>query len=141
VAQILNIVENFDLRSLARDDPLTFHHVVVEAMKLAFADRAHWLGDPDFIDVPVGLVSKEYAKKLASQIDLTSAAKSAQHGEPAAFDDRFFKKHTTHIAAADAEGNWVAMTTTVNTSFGSKVTVPGTGVVLNNQMDRPTRLA
>src|SRR5262249_20054598 len=59
----------------------------------------------------------------------------ADHGTPPAADQNVFLKHTTHIAAADAEGNWVAMTQTVNTSYGSKVIVPGTGVVLNNQMD------
>ncbi len=135
VAQILNILENFDLSELNSRDPALMHHVVAEAMKLAFADRAFWLGDPDFVDVPRGLIDKNYAQSLAAKISLDSTIHEATHGDPRVFDDRVFQKHTTHIATADAEGNWVAITTTVNTSFGSKVIVPGTGVVLNNQMD------
>lgn len=135
VAQILNILENFDLAELYRNEPVTFYHVVIEAMKLAFADRAFWLGDPDFVSVPKGLVNKEYGKKLAAQIDFRKANATAEHGDPRPFDEATFSKHTTHIAAADAEGNWVAITTTINTTFGSKVVVPGTGVMLNNQMD------
>jgi gamma-glutamyltranspeptidase/glutathione hydrolase len=104
-------------------------------MKLAFADRAHWLGDPDFADVPRGLADKEYGKALAQRISLEKAAAVPTHGTPPGSDTNLFGKHTTHIATADAEGNWVALTTTVNTTFGSKVVIPGTGVVLNNQMD------
>src|SRR5262249_15244815 len=69
VAQILNILENFDLHSLDRDNAAQRLHVMAEAMKLAFADRAHWLGDPAFARVPRGLVSKDYAKGLAARID------------------------------------------------------------------------
>jgi gamma-glutamyltranspeptidase/glutathione hydrolase len=105
-------------------------------MKLAFADRAYWLGDPDFVDVPRGLIDKEYAAELAKKIDPEKASEVAGHGTPPrAGEDLFGKKHTTHIAAADSEGNWVAITATINTTFGSKVIVPGTGVVLNNEMD------
>ncbi len=135
VAQILNILENFPLAEIHERDPVQFHHIVAEAMKLAFADRAYWLGDPDFASVPRGLVDKEYGRQLAARIDLTQAISVAGHGDPTSFDPKYFGKHTTHIAAADREGNWVAITTTVNTSFGSKVVVPGTGVILNNQMD------
>src|SRR5205814_2637542 len=88
-----------------------------------------------FARVPRGLIDKEYAKSLAAQIDLNKATPLVTHGTPPAADENVFLKHTTHIATADAEGNWVAMTQTVNTSYGSKVIVPGTGVVLNNQMD------
>ncbi|MFP6658918.1 MAG: gamma-glutamyltransferase [Pirellulales bacterium] len=132
VAQILNILENFDLKKM---DDVELMHVVAEAMKLAFADRAHWLGDADFVKVPRGLVDKAYAKRLAQRIDLRRATKVAGHGTPDRWQKDVFKRHTTHISAADAAGNWVAITTTVNTSFGSKVTIPKTGVVLNNQMD------
>jgi gamma-glutamyltranspeptidase/glutathione hydrolase len=104
-------------------------------MKLAFADRAYWLGDPDFARVPRGLIDKNYAKNLAARIDLAKALPVADHGTPPAADESVFLKHTTHVAAADSEGNWVAMTQTVNTSYGCKVIVPGTGVVLNNEMD------
>jgi gamma-glutamyltranspeptidase/glutathione hydrolase len=139
VAQILNTLENFDLRSLDRDGQAQRLHVMAEAMKLAFADRAYWLGDPAFAKVPRGLVSKDYAKQLAGRIDLRHTIDIPTHGVPHAADSDVFEptggKHTTHIAASDAEGNWVAITTTVNTTFGSKVVIPGTGVVMNDQMD------
>ncbi len=135
VLQILNILEQFDLKAIHQRDPARFYHVVAEAMKLAFADRAHWLGDPDFTRVPTGLVDKGYATELASQIQLDKPAEVAGHGEPPDAGTNFFGKHTTHVAAADSEGNWVALTATINTSFGASVMVPGTGVLLNNQMD------
>ena len=135
VAQVLNILEGFDLAKMHRDQPAAFYHTVAEAMKLAFADRAHWLGDPAFAKVPHGLVDKQYAAALARRIDPVKAIEVKGHGRPPAWQTDHFGRHTTHIAAADAEGNWVAITATVNTAFGSKVIVPGTGVVLNNQMD------
>jgi gamma-glutamyltranspeptidase/glutathione hydrolase len=134
VAQILNILENFHLKQLYDEDPAKFIHVTAEAMKLAFADRAYWLGDPDFAKVPRGLVEQSYADELAKRIDLSHAAAIKGYGTPPGAASDVFR-HTTHIAAADAEGNWVAITATINTTFGSKVVVPGTGVVLNNEMD------
>lgn len=134
VAQILNILEHFDLKALGPNSP-DFAHVVAEAMKLAFADRAHWLGDPDFAPVPRGLVDKAYAAQLAKKIDLKMAALVPKHNTPPNSTTDVFSKHTTHFSAADAEGNWVACTATINTTYGSKVVVPGTGVVLNNEMD------
>lgn len=141
VAQMLKILERFDLRTMHETDPAGFVHVTAEAMKLAFADRAWWLGDPDFAPVPRGLVDTDYAATLAGRIDPNRVITVDGPGDPPdAVNNTFGKgdgpeKHTTHIAAADAEGNWVAITTTVNTTFGSCVIVPGTGVVLNNQMD------
>ena len=135
VAQILNILESFDLKKLNAQHPTAMHHVVAEAMKLAFADRAYWLGDPEFAKVPRGLIDKTYAAELAKRIDPKKASHVKSHGTPPRSDAEFFGKHTTHIAAADKAGNWVAITSTVNTSFGSKVIVPGLGVVMNNQMD------
>jgi gamma-glutamyltranspeptidase/glutathione hydrolase len=132
VAQILNILEHFDLANMNEADRI---HVLGEAMKQAFADRAHWLGDPDFAPVPKGLVDKDYAKSLAANISLTEVLKDIEHGQPPQAEFDTFGKHTTHIAAADEAGNWVAITTTVNTDFGSYVTIPGTGVIMNNQMD------
>jgi gamma-glutamyltranspeptidase / glutathione hydrolase len=132
VAQILNILEGFDLAGLSDAGR---YHVIAEAMKLAFADRAYWLGDPDFVGVPRGLINKEYAAQLAKKIDLERVIAVPGPGMPPAADYDLFGKHTTHIATADKEGNWVAITTTVNTSFGSKVIIPGTGVIMNNQMD------
>ena len=135
VAQMLNILENFDLKSQHDIDSVRAMHIVTEAMKLAFADRAHWLGDADFVKVPKALVSKSYAKELASRINIDRSSEVAAHGDPFAFGEQLFGKHTTHIAAADSDGYWVAITATVNTSFGSKVIVPGTGLILNNEMD------
>jgi gamma-glutamyltranspeptidase / glutathione hydrolase len=136
VAQILNILEHFGLKQKhERVDPALAAHIIVEAFKLAFADRAHWLGDADFVAVPRGLVSKKYAKQIAAQIDQERATDVPSHGTPPNWRQDLFGRHTTHIAAADADGNWVAITATVNTTFGSKVIVPGTGVVLNNEMD------
>jgi len=135
VAQILNILEHFDLKSLQRRGETRLVHVVGEAMKLAFADRAHWLGDADFAKVPRGLMDKRYAAKLAGRIDLDKATKVPRHGVPPRSDTDLFGKHTTHVAAAGKDGTWVAITATLNLRLGSKVIVPGTGVVLNNQMD------
>lgn len=136
VAQMLNMLETFDLKKEYDENPAQALHLIAEAMKLAFADRAFWLGDPDAVDVPRGLIDKGYAVALAERINREKATDVPSHGEPpAAAEDVFGKKHTTHIAAADSEGNWVAITATVNTTFGSKVIVPGTGIVLNNEMD------
>lgn len=135
VAQILNILENFDLRGIQKSDPTKATHITAEAFKLAFADRAFWLGDSDFVKVPRGLTDKGYAKELAAKIDPKQAIEVAKQGSPPNWAQDVFDRHTTHIAAADAAGNWVAITATVNTTFGSKVIVPGTGVILNDEMD------
>jgi gamma-glutamyltranspeptidase/glutathione hydrolase len=135
VAQVLNILENFDMRAIEKDDPLEAAHITAEAFKLAFADRAYWLGDADFVTVPRGLIDKGYAKGLAAKIDPKRAIEVPTHGSPPNLSQDVFGRHTTHIAAADSKGNWVAITATVNTTFGSKVIVPGTGVVLNDEMD------
>lgn len=132
VAQMLNILEHFELSKM---DEATRAHVIAEAMKLAFADRAHWLGDPDYAEVPRGLSDAEYAKGLATKIDLEKATDVESHGTPVDAAVNLFGRHTTHIATADREGNWVAITATLNTSYGSKVLIPGTGVFMNNQMD------
>ena len=130
VAQILNILE---AKGSVR--PEDTPHVVAEAMKLAFADRAFWLGDPAFTKVPRGLADKDYGQSLAAKIDVAKATLVKDHGTPPRADEHVFEKHTTHFSAADAAGNWVACTSTINTSYGSKVVVPGMGVVLNNEMD------
>ena len=137
VAQMLNMLERFPLTKLKQEQPHLFYHVLAEAMKLAFADRAHWLGDPDQVAVPRRLIDREYTDSLSRQIRMDQAIDVAGHGQPPnATSDVFeLKKHTTHLTAADAQGNWVAMTATVNTTWGSKVTIPGTGVIMNNQMD------
>ncbi len=132
VAEILNILEHFAIREMTAPQRV---HVMTEAMKLAFADRAFWLGDPDFAPVPRGLIDEGYAAMLAKKIDLTRAVPVPRHGDPPAAAEDVFQKHTTHLSVADSEGNWVALTQTINTSFGSKVIIPGTGVIMNNEMD------
>lgn len=132
VAQSLNILDRFDLKSLP---PATRLHLIAETLKLGFADRAYWLGDPDFAKVPFGLVDNQYAATLAAGIDPARASKVRSHGTPPDWQGNLFGQHTTHFSVADAEGNWVACTATVNTSFGSKVVIPATGVVMNDQMD------
>ena len=132
VLEMLNILENFDLTKM---DDATRLNVIAETMKLAFADRAYWLGDPDFANVPRGLISKKYAAGLANKINPDHATAVPSHGLPPDWQTDLFKKHTTHFSVADDQGNWVACTATLNTSFGSKVVIPGTGVMMNNQMD------
>ena len=133
VAQILNILENFNLTKMPAAQRA---HVMVEAMKLAFADRAYWLGDSDFVDVPSGLVDPSYGKTLAQKINIDHVTEVPDHGTPPNSNSYFFGgNHTTHLSVADSEGNWVAITATINTSFGSKVVIPDTGVVMNNEMD------
>jgi gamma-glutamyltranspeptidase/glutathione hydrolase len=138
VIEILNLLERFDLKSLGDSSP-AFVHLVAEAMKLAFADRARWLGDPDFVRVPRGLISKEYAAALSASIRPERVTPVIRAGMPPRAESDVFageqQRHTTHLSAADAEGYWVGLTATINTSFGSKVTVPGTGILLNNEMD------
>lgn len=134
VAQILNILGRFDLRSMG-DGSVDLAHVTAEAMGRAFADRAHWLGDSDFTPVPRGIASGSYGEYLARGIRMDRATEVQGPGIPPRAWTDLFGKHTTHLTAVDAEGNWVALTATVNTTFGSKVVVPGTGVVLNNEMD------
>ena len=132
VAQILNILEHFPIRHFRASSRV---HVMTEAMKLAFADRAYWLGDPDFAPVPRGLVAPAYAAELAKKIDLDHSTAVPSHNMPPHWEGDVFGKHTTFLCTADAEGNWVALNQTINTAFGSKVVIPGTGVLLNDEMD------
>ena len=134
VAQLLNMLETRDVKAMGAGSA-DFIHFTTEAMKLAFADRAFWLGDPAFAKIPRGLVGREYAVALAGKIRMDRASVVEGHGTPERATNEIFGKHTTHFSTADAEGNWVACTATINTGFGSKVVVPGTGIVLNNEMD------
>jgi gamma-glutamyltranspeptidase/glutathione hydrolase len=133
VAQMLNILEAMETKMPKPGTP-EFIHRMTEVMKLAFADRAYWLGDPAFVNVPCGLTNAVYAKNLASKINSKNAT-TVEHGNPPDWQNNCFEKHTTHFCVADAEGNWVSCTATVNTAFGSKVVIPGTGILMNNQMD------
>jgi gamma-glutamyltranspeptidase / glutathione hydrolase len=129
VIQMLNILEGFDLRTMGFGSTETIH-AMAEAMKIAFADRFQYMADPERVDVPVKwLTSKEYAGKRRLQIDM---AHSQQYQAAPAPDGE--GDCTTHCCAADAEGNLVTTTQTLNNAFGSRVTVPGTGMMLNNCM-------
>lgn len=130
--QILNIMENFDIADMNYLGP-THISVMAEAMKMAFADRAKFMADPIFAtDIPLkGLTSKEYAKFLAEQIDVSNPKLEIPAGEPGIFEH----ESTSHLSVIDAEGNAVALTQTINFFFGSGVVVPGVGIIMNNEMD------
>jgi len=131
VIQILNILEGYDLSETERYDA-EFTHLLAEAMKLAFADRAHFLGDSDFVDVPVnGLISKSYSNKQRSKINTDLVLDLEKHGNPLPYES----ENTTHFSVLDQDGNAVSITQTVNTSFGSGMIIEGTGIILNNEMD------
>lgn len=134
VIQILNMLETRDVPSM-QPNGAEFLHLAAESMKRAFADRAYWLGDPDFTPVPRGLLDKGYAAELAQNISEDECTPVTSHGTPPDAKTDFFRKHTTHFSVADVKGNWVAITATINTPFGSKVVIPGTGVFMNNEMD------
>lgn len=130
--EILNIVEGFDLGAMGFMSDRSVH-CVVEAERRAYADRARYLGDPDFVDNHVShLISKEYAAALRESITPTATPSSDLSPQPHA--DRE-KKETTHYSIVDGKGNAVAVTYTLNDSYGSKVLVRGAGFLLNNEMD------
>ena len=135
LVQALNILERFDLPARPRYDPATIH-LIVEAQRRAFLDRARHLGDPDFVEVPVGrLTSKNYAAELARGIDTARATSSVALGadivtQPVGAEP----EATTHFSVVDADGMAVSNTYTLEGGFGSFVVVPGTGFLLNNEM-------
>ena len=130
VIEILNILENFDIGSLKVNSP-EYLHLFSEAYKLAYADRAKYMGDSDYTPVPMkGFVSKKYAKEIAKDIDLKVSHDSKAH-DPWLYES----EDTTHYSIADKEGNMVAITKTVNGLFGNSVVVDGYGFVMNNEMD------
>lgn len=134
VTEILNLLENFDLSSFGHSTA-DHIHALAEAEKLAWADRAAYLADPDFENVPVPLVTnKGYAKQRAREIDMGEAKTVAQYGDGTLPPpDR--GTHTTHISVIDRDGNAVAVTCSLELPFGSTVVAPGTGFVLNGQLD------
>ena len=133
IATILNIIGEFDFFEM---DISMRTHLVVESMRRAYRDRAFFLGDPDFVDVPVSkLTSKEHASILAQSIDMNVAT-------PIHEDDKLDEKyawnegsHTTHFSILDMDGNRAAVTQTINTWFGSGYMLPSSGLILNNEMD------
>ncbi|HEY1235182.1 MAG TPA: gamma-glutamyltransferase [Candidatus Binatia bacterium] len=132
IVQMLNILEGYNLGQMKHDSS-AYLHLVTEAMKHAFADRAQFLGDPDFVHVPVGkLTAKDYAAWVRRRI-------SPEKTQPTSFYGYYHynaeKGGTTHFNVVDRFGNAVSCTQTVNTRFGSKLLATGTGIVLNNEMD------
>jgi gamma-glutamyltranspeptidase/glutathione hydrolase len=131
--EMLNMLETFDLQKFGHNSAEELH-LLVETMKRAFADRSEFLGDPDFVKIPLDkLISKEYAKILAAQIDLAKATPSEKIRPRSALQPE--SEHTTHFSVVDREGNIVANTYTLNALFGSGITIQGTGVLLNDEMD------
>jgi len=130
LAQMLQILEPWDLKALPEASRV---HLTVEAMRRAFRDRTFYLGDPDFVDIPLRtLTSRDYAAGLRAGIHPEKATPSdLLSGEATPLED----EETTHFSIIDADGNRVAATQTVNLTFGSGLIPPGTGVLLNNEMD------
>lgn len=130
--QTLNIVQAASLRS-DLEPSMTAPHVLAEAFKHAFADRARWFGDPAFCDIPLGrLLSPQYAAQLARRIDRTTTHAPEHYGTPVPVID---DSGTSHFCVADRFGNLVAMTETINGVYGSYVLVEPYGVLLNNELD------
>jgi gamma-glutamyltranspeptidase / glutathione hydrolase len=129
IAQMLNVLEGYDLANLGFGTPETIH-LIAEALKIAFADRAAASGDPADVGVPVErLTSKDYARERRAAIDV-SRAKTWGAGVT-----QLESAHTTHMTAADSFGNVVATTQTINNLFGAKILIPGLGTVPNNYMN------
>lgn len=131
--QMLNMLETWPLGALGHNSAATIHRMA-EAMKLAYADRSEYLGDPDFVTVPVaGLTSKFYARALAARIDL-ARARPAANIRPVRQPGRE-SEQTTHFSVIDRDGNAAAVTYTLNFAYGSGIVAAGTGILLNNEMD------
>jgi gamma-glutamyltranspeptidase/glutathione hydrolase len=140
--EILNILEGFDLASRGAGSSAGLH-VIAEAMKLAFADRAAYLGDADFVEVPVDrLIAKRYAERQRARINppwfRRAPWKWLRREQAIRVEGPGLEQNdsgTTHLSVTDGFGNAVALTMTINTPYGSGITVPGTGILLNNEMD------
>jgi len=133
VVEMLNMLEHFRLSEM-KFDSISSDHLLVEAMRRAFADRAEYLGDPDFVKIPQsGLIAKPYAQQMAMNIDLRKASLSSQvgHGNPIGYES----SETTHFSVVDKDGNAVSNTYTLNFGYGSGVTIPGAGFLMNDEMD------
>ncbi|KMK52354.1 gamma-glutamyltranspeptidase [[Actinobacillus] muris] len=133
LVQMFNMLENYPLGDFGANSAKTIH-LLAETMKLAYADRAEYLGDPDFVNIPVkGLTSKGYATSLISHIseDKARSAADIKAGQPQPYES----DQTTHYSVMDKLGNAVAVTYTLNLNFGSGIVAEGTGILLNNEMD------
>ena len=132
IVQMLNILEGYDLQAMGHNSAAYIHHLT-ESMKLAYADRSLYLADPDFVDVPVTqLVDKAYAEQQRQRIDSNVATPSVDIAPGQLLGSE--STETTHYSVADRFGNVVSNTYTLNFSFGSNIVVPGTGMLLNNEM-------
>jgi gamma-glutamyltranspeptidase / glutathione hydrolase len=131
LVEMLNILENFDLKKLGRFSPETLH-LMGEAMRRAYCDRARHLGDGDFVKIPPHLTSKEYARKLAAGIDLSKATPSEEIAKDIPL--RGEGDSTTHFSVIDGDGMAVSNTYTLERSYGSRIVVRGAGFLLNNEM-------
>jgi gamma-glutamyltranspeptidase/glutathione hydrolase len=131
IVQMLNILEGFDLKEIGHNSAL-YLHLLTEAMRRAYADRANYLGDPDFNeDMPIEmLTSKEHAAKQRESIVLHAKSES----DPAKFAQLYESQETTHFSVADKDGNMVSLTYTLEHGYGSKIVVEGAGFLLNNEM-------
>ena len=130
IIQMLNMLENFDVEALGFAS-VEYLHLLTEVLKIAFADRQRYMGDPLRVRVPLrGLTSKEYAAERVMEIG--GEAKHYIYGEPSTYDSE--SQNTTHVSVVDSDGNMVAATQTLFSVFGSTVIVPGTGMLLNNCM-------
>ena len=131
--QVLNMLEKYDVRAMGNDSSEKYH-VLTEAMRRAFADRSEYLGDPDFVKVPVSqLIDKKYALERAETIDLNKASKSSDIKAGVLTGKE--PTETTHFTVIDPQGTVVTNTYTINDLYGSAVTAKGTGVLLNDEMD------
>jgi len=133
IVQILNILEDYPIGDWGHNSANTIHHMA-EAMKLAYADRSEYLGDTDFVAVPLhGLTSKGYADQLRKSIKANKARPASEiaPGKPGPWES----PETTHFSVVDRWGNAVSNTYTINFSYGSGITVAGAGFLLNNEMD------
>jgi gamma-glutamyltranspeptidase/glutathione hydrolase len=131
--QMLNILESFDIKSLKHNSP-SYVLLLNEVMKYAYADRSQYLGDPDYVDVPVKkLISKDYAEKISKKITIDRVTQSDDIKAGMYID--LESDETTHFSIADKFGNLVSTTYTLNSSFGSKVVIAKTGILMNNEMD------
>jgi gamma-glutamyltranspeptidase/glutathione hydrolase len=134
MAEMANILEGYDLSATGWNSTESIH-LLAEAWKRAYADRNHYLADPDFIDMPLErMTSAAYARERASTISSGAATPSSEIG-PGMEEGPNEGDNTTHYSIVDAQGNAVSVTTTINSWYGSKVTVTGAGFVLNNEMD------
>ena len=132
IVQMLNILEGYDLQAMGHNSAAYIHHLT-ESMKLAYADRSLYLADPDFVDVPVTqLIDKGYAEQQRQRIDSNVATPSVDIAPGQLLGSE--STETTHYSVADRFGNVVSNTYTLNFSFGSNIVVPGTGMLLNNEM-------